>query len=114
MTEKRKGAGVDLSAYKALFLDQAWLHLSNLRHNLARLQDDPADEEAQHEAHRAAHTLKGMSATMRYETLAALANDLEHPFVSRSPLALDQIQALLVGCDEFERGLERLHAQDNG
>jgi len=114
MTKKRPGASVDLSAYKALFLDQAWLHLSNLRHNLARLQDDPVDENAHHEAHRAAHTLKGMSATMRYETLAALANDLEHPFVSGSPLAPDQIATLLAGCDEFERGLERLHAQDNG
>jgi chemotaxis protein histidine kinase CheA len=114
MTKKRKGAAIDLSAYKALFLDQAWLHLSNLRQNLARLQDDPADEEAQQEAHRAAHTLKGMAATMRYETLAALANNLEHPFVSGAPLALDQIGTLLAGCDEFERGLERLHAQDNG
>lgn len=111
---KHKGADIDLSAYKGLFIDQAWLHLSNLRQHLARLQDDPSDEEAQYEAHRAAHTLKGMAATMRYETLAAQAENLERPFISGSPLARDQMDTLLVGCDEFERGLERLGAADDG
>jgi two-component system chemotaxis sensor kinase CheA len=111
---KRKRADIDLSVYKGLFLDQAWQHLSNLRQNLARLRDDPSDKEAQYEAHRAAHTLKGMAATMRYETLATLAQNLERPFISGSPLARDQMDTLLIGCDEFERGLEQLGAADDG
>lgn len=117
MTQARKKKDtLDLSAYKALYLREARSFLGALRQNLARLQDDPADHAALHQAHRAAHTLKGMSATMRYEALAALARSLEEPLKradqTEPPLSLvaSQIDALLAGCDEFEARLDQLPA----
>jgi two-component system chemotaxis sensor kinase CheA len=87
-------------------------YLAALRQNLARLKKDPDDKQAHSEAHRATHTLKGMSSTMRYETLAALAKRLESPFLAESPLDTAQISLLLERCDEFETRLKRLDDKD--
>jgi two-component system chemotaxis sensor kinase CheA len=100
-----------MSAYKELYLEEARKCLATLRENLIQLRDDAANEMALYEAHRAAHTLKGMSATMHYETLTSLARTLEDP-LSRADLAKlpppsDQIQAFLTTCDDFAAALER-------
>ncbi len=106
----------DLSAYEALFLKEARVCLSTLRRELTRLRADPADPAALHEAHRAAHTLRGMSATMHYATLTALATRLEEALQpadeAQQPLALAQVDALLAGCDDFEAGLEQLAVEE--
>ena len=99
---------IRLSAYKGLFLEEAATFLTNLRQSLTQLADDPEDGSALEEAHRAAHTLKGMASTMRYEGLAALAKRLESVSAAKSALTRDEIDILLAGCDEFEAGLERL------
>ncbi len=115
MTSHIEGNGledIDLSVYKELFLNQAVAYLAALRQNLARLKEDPDDKKAHSEAHRATHTLKGMSSTMRYETLAAIAKSLESPFLAESSLDIDQISLLLEGCDEFETSLKRLDDKD--
>lgn len=106
----------DLSAYEALFLQEARVCLATLRRELARLRADPADPAALREAHRAAHTLRGMSATMHFATLTALATRLEEALQpadeAPQPLALAQANALLAGCDDFEAGLEQLVAEE--
>lgn len=106
----------DLSAYKALYLREARSTLTTLQQFLARLRDKPQDFKALQQANRAAHTLKGMSATMRYEALAALARTMEELLFQADqtgqPLNQDQINALLAGCAEFEAGLSRLAASD--
>ena len=99
--------GLDLSAYRELYLDEARKFLTIFRQSLTRLTDHPDDRTAWQEARRAAHTLKGMSSTMHYEALVALAKGLEAPFLSDSPLATDEINSLLAGCEEFEHGLEQ-------
>ena len=116
MTSQAQGkqrATLDLSAYKELFLQEALASLSALRQNLTRLVDDPTDGNSWREAHRAAHTLKGMASTMRYEELTALAKQLESPFLSEAPLTPSQIKALLAGCDGFEIGLKKLEGDDD-
>ncbi len=110
-TSQDSSADISLSAYKGLFLEEAATFLTTLRESLARLVRDPDDGKALEEAHRAAHTLKGMASTMRYEGLAALAKRLESLFLSQSLLTRDQIDVLLAGCDEFEAGLERLKGE---
>ena len=102
---------IGLSAYKGLFLEEAAIFLTTLRQSLTRLVQDVEDGEAREEAHRAAHTLKGMASTMRYEGLAVLARGLESPFLSQSLLTHEQLDFLLAGCDEFEAGLERLKGE---
>ena len=111
-TEADQAKGLDLSAYTELFLEEARKFLTILRQSLSWLTDHPDDRTARHEAHRAAHTLKGMASTMRYEALAVLAKGLETPFLSDSPLAPDEINVLRAGCEEFEHGLERLAERD--
>jgi len=110
-TRKDRGPGFDLSAYKELYLEEARKSLATLRENLIQLRDDAANETALHEAHRAAHTLKGMSATMHYETLTTLARTLEDPLSradrAKLPPPSDQIRVFLITCDDFEAALER-------
>lgn len=110
-TSQDSSAEIGLSAYKGLFLEEAATFLTTLRESLTRLVRDPEDGSARDEAHRAAHTLKGMASTMRYESLAAIATRLESTFAPGSHLTRDQIDLLLAGCDEFEAGLERLKGQ---
>jgi chemotaxis protein histidine kinase CheA len=107
----------DVSVYKDLYLREARSSLAALRQDLAGLQDDPSDRAALRQAHRAAHTLKGMSATMHYAALAALGRALEEPLeqADRAGLTLPcgQCDKLLAMCDEFEKRLNRLEAADN-
>jgi chemotaxis protein histidine kinase CheA len=106
--EEDSGVDIDLSVYKALFLEESWHHLHALRGNLARLGNDPMDSAALREAQRSAHTLKGMAYTMHYVELGDLGKRLENQFESQPPLTADQIQNLRTGCDEFEKRLRRL------
>ncbi|MGD9099594.1 MAG: Hpt domain-containing protein [Anaerolineae bacterium] len=106
----------DLSAYKALYLREAHSSLATLQQNLVHLQNEPSDRAALRQAHRAAHTLKGMSATMRYETLTALARSLETSLARADQASLslpfERLDTLLGQCDEFEKGLNQLGAAD--
>jgi chemotaxis protein histidine kinase CheA len=104
--------GIDLTAYKGLFLEQAAMFLEMLRSSLQLLDDNPQDVKALEDGRRATHTLKGMSATMRYETLADLAAELERPFLSDSPISLEQLDALRAGCDQFGIALEQLAKEE--
>jgi chemotaxis protein histidine kinase CheA len=102
----------NLEAYKGLFLEQARVFLELLRSSLTSLGGNPHDIKAFQEGRRATHTLKGMSATMRYKTLSDLAAGLERPFLSDSPISREQLGALQAGCEEFEAALERLAADE--
>lgn len=110
---RKQDGEIDLSAYKGLFLEEATAFLATLRSSLGRLVVDQDDAQALEDAHRAAHTLKGMASTMRYEGLVALAEKLETPFVSKSPIRPQQIEFLQARCDEFELGMERLKKGDD-
>lgn len=107
-SDENRDVEIDLSVYKELFLEESQQHLAALRENLARLEDDPIDNQALREARRAAHTLKGMAYTMHYEDLGALGRMLESQIESQSPPTTDRIKALMADCDEFEMGLARL------
>nr|HID14220.1 hypothetical protein [Anaerolineae bacterium] len=70
---------MDLSAYQTLYIIEARRCLEELQRQLARLEAGALGPEGLEAAHRAAHTLKGDSATMGYEELAALAYEIEAP-----------------------------------
>jgi two-component system chemotaxis sensor kinase CheA len=105
----------DLSVYKELYVDQARQCLMTLASSVAALKDDPADRAALRQAHRAAHTLKGMSATMHYQALTSLAAALETSLYETMQGALiltpEQMKMLQEGCRDFEAGLERLDVE---
>jgi two-component system, chemotaxis family, sensor kinase CheA len=68
---------MDLSRYADLFLQESREHLSAINHLLLELERDPTAPEPLSAIFRAVHTVKGMSATMGYESVASLSHELE-------------------------------------
>ncbi|MDN5323566.1 MAG: two-component system, chemotaxis family, sensor kinase CheA [Clostridia bacterium] len=69
---------MSVNEYLNLFLEEAREHLQILNDELLKLEQNPADKGAVDEIFRAAHTLKGMSATMGYEKIAELTHKMEN------------------------------------
>ncbi|MEO8294723.1 MAG: chemotaxis protein CheA [Gemmatimonadota bacterium] len=70
--------GMDLSRYANLFLAESREHLQTCNRLLLELERSPHATEPVVGIFRAMHTLKGMSATMGYENLAALSHHAEN------------------------------------
>jgi two-component system chemotaxis sensor kinase CheA len=68
---------VDMSAYRELFVSEALEKLQTIQSDLLTLERDAKNRPALDAVFRAAHTLKGMSATMGYADLARLAHRIE-------------------------------------
>jgi two-component system chemotaxis sensor kinase CheA len=105
---KGQNVDLDLSNYRQLFLEEACSYLALLHRNLSKLRDAPCDVRAQREGRRAAHTLKGMAATMHYEELAALGKRMENQLQHEEPLTPGQIDELLADCALYDKGLKQL------
>lgn len=69
---------MDMSQYLDLFLEESMENVQKLNQGLLTLESDPEKMEAIDEVFRAAHTLKGMSATMGYENVAQLTHKMEN------------------------------------
>ncbi len=68
---------MDLSQYKDLFISESQEHLQTLNQAILDLEQQPTASEPLERVFRAAHTLKGMAATMGYDELAHLAHATE-------------------------------------
>ncbi|MEK3886955.1 chemotaxis protein CheA [Bacillus sp. FSL K6-3431] len=71
---------MDVNQYLEIFIDESKEHLQALNNQLLNLESNPSDLTIVSEIFRAAHTLKGMSATMGYTDLANLTHILENVF----------------------------------
>lgn len=71
---------MDTSQYLDVFIDESMEHLDVLYNQLLELENNPDDKSIIEEIFRAAHTLKGMSATMGFQDLANLTHKLENVF----------------------------------
>ncbi|WP_106497605.1 chemotaxis protein CheA [Lentibacillus sp. Marseille-P4043] len=71
---------MDTTEYLDVFIDESTEHLESLYKHLLELEKNPTDKTIIDEIFRAAHTLKGMSATMGYSDLANLTHKLENVF----------------------------------
>jgi two-component system chemotaxis sensor kinase CheA len=71
---------MDTSEYMPMFLAEAQEHLQELNLAIVRLEEDPRDRETVDEIFRAAHSLKGMSATMGFAQIAKLTHEMEDVF----------------------------------
>lgn len=69
---------MELSQYLSMFIDESKEHLQSLNENLLSLESSPQDISIVHNIFRSAHTLKGMSATMGFEDIAALTHEMEN------------------------------------
>jgi two-component system chemotaxis sensor kinase CheA len=69
---------MDMSQYLEVFIEESKEHLQACNEHLLELEKNPDDLAIVNEIFRSAHTLKGMSATMRYEDLASLTHQMEN------------------------------------
>jgi two-component system chemotaxis sensor kinase CheA len=69
--------GFDMGAYREVFLSESAEYLQGIVDALLTLESDPDDLEPVEAVFRAAHSLKGMSATMGYERTASLTHTME-------------------------------------
>lgn len=97
---------MDMNAYLSMFIDESNDHLQALNDNLMRLENDPEDISIVQDIFRSAHTLKGMSATMGFEDLAALTHEMENvlDLVRNNKLKMDSFifDTLFKGLDALE------------
>ncbi len=69
---------LDLSEYMGAYIDGSRENLDTMDKSLLSLEQNPANLDAVEEIFRAAHTLKGMSATMGFEKIAHLTHEMEN------------------------------------
>ncbi|WP_406600970.1 chemotaxis protein CheW [Methanolobus mangrovi] len=107
---------MDMSEYKEIFKAESEEHLQQLNDSLLGLEQNPNDLEYINTMFRSAHTLKGMSATMGFNTIAELTHEMENlmDMVRKSQLAisnglidilfecLDTLEALVATVDSGE------------
>ncbi len=68
---------IDINEYLPVFIDEAREYLQILNEKLLVLEEHPGDLDAIREIFRAAHTLKGMSATMGFTHMAEVTHLME-------------------------------------
>lgn len=69
---------MEMNQYLSIFIEEANDHLQALNENMLKLEQQPEDISVVQVIFRSAHTLKGMSATMGFEDLAALTHEMEN------------------------------------
>ncbi|GAG51167.1 unnamed protein product, partial [marine sediment metagenome] len=68
---------MDLTKYRALFLEEGTEHLAEMSRSLLELEKDPAARVAIETVFRMVHSMKSMAASLEYESIARLAHRLE-------------------------------------
>ena len=103
---------MNTSDYKDAFLAESREHLANLNRSLLTLEKNPTDDASIKEIFRAAHTLKGMSATMGYEPMARLTHEMESALepvrVGQKPLNPALVDVLFACLDQLEGWIQGL------
>jgi len=70
----------DFAKYREMFMQEANEHVQGLNQALLQLEQNPESKEHLDSAFRAAHTLKGMAATMGYEQIRQVCKAIEELF----------------------------------
>ena len=68
---------MDLSKYRAIFIEEATEHLAEMSAALLRLEKDPARTDDINCVMRMAHSIKGMAGTLDYDPITDVAHRLE-------------------------------------
>ncbi len=68
---------MDLAKYRAVFLEEASDHLEQMGRALLDLEKDGASSDAIDVVFRMAHSIKGMAASLGYDSITAVSHALE-------------------------------------
>jgi two-component system, chemotaxis family, sensor kinase CheA len=97
---------MDMSKYKELFISESREHLNSMNELIVFLEKENGDREKIDSLFRAAHSIKGMAASMGYDGIAELAHRLEDLMdrVRKGILTFDAGAAdlLLEGADSLD------------
>lgn len=105
---------LDFEQYIDIFLDESKEHLQNLNQCLMTFENNKENFETINEIFRIAHTLKGMSATMGFETIASLTHKMENILdgIRSHKLQADQavVDILFEGLDILEEQIKSIES----
>jgi len=68
---------MDMAKYRQVFIEESTEHLAEMSSALLGLEKDPADGEAIDMVFRMAHSIKGMAASLEYDSITQVAHGLE-------------------------------------
>jgi len=68
---------LDLAKYQAIFLEEATEHLAEISRALLELEKSPTDAASIDAVFRGAHSIKGMAASLEYDSVTELSHKLE-------------------------------------
>lgn len=106
---------MDTSQYKTLFLQETEEHLKGINEELLKLENEPHAPSGIDNLFRHFHSIKGMAASMGYETMASFSHQLEDLLdaVRKERINLNQeiVDAVLSGADTL-RAFTQLIAED--
>lgn len=97
---------MESNQYLDIFIDESTEHLDTLYEQLLELEKQPEEKSIIEEIFRAAHTLKGMSATMGYDDLANLTHKLENVF---DGIRYDKIKVQPDMMDDMFKAVDQLN-----
>lgn len=104
---------MDMSDMLEVFLEEAVEQLQRLDDGFLALEKNPEDLQLVNEVFRAAHTLKGSSATMGFETIAKLTHSMESLLdgvrSGKQPVTPSGVDALLRSVDILRVLVEQTH-----
>jgi two-component system, chemotaxis family, sensor kinase CheA len=108
---------MDNVEYMPMFLAEAREYLQELNVAVVTLEEQPDDRATVDQIFRIAHSLKGMSATMGYTTMAELTHEMEDVFEllrqRTSALVPDAIDTLLACLDALSESVDSIEAGDD-
>jgi two-component system chemotaxis sensor kinase CheA len=68
---------LDLAKYRTIFVEESTEHLAEISSALLRLEKEPGCADAIDSIFRMAHSIKGMAASMGYDSITEVAHRLE-------------------------------------
>ena len=108
---------MDVSQYLDIFIEETKEHLQSLNEHLLILEREPENENTINEIFRAAHSLKGMSATMGFERMKRLTHDMENVLSEvrngKMKASSDLVDVMFKGLDALEAYLANIQASSN-
>lgn len=109
---------MDTTQYLDIFIDESIEHLEVVSIQLLELEKTPNEKTIIEEIFRAAHTLKGMSATMGYNDLANLTHQMENVFdgirYDKIQVGPEMIDILFDAVDDLNIMVQDIAAGGNG
>ncbi|MCR2820699.1 chemotaxis protein CheA [Lederbergia panacisoli] len=109
---------MDMNQYLEVFIDESKEHLLSLNQNLLELEKDPHNLEIVNNIFRAAHTLKGMSATMGYTDLANLTHIMENVLDGirneKMQVSTELLDIVFLAVDDLEAMVESIATGGDG